>query len=74
MDKLDEAIRKVLMECPDKISTPDLAILIANIVNVYGFEHLWPMVVFETTNLLKENNAVQDADDFMDKITKNKMH
>ena len=74
MDKLDEAIRKVLMECPDKISTPDLAILIANVVNVYGFEHLWPMVVFETTTLLKENKAVEDAEDFMDKITKGKLH
>ena len=74
MDKLDEAIRKVLMECPDKISTPDLAILIANIVNVYGFQHLWPMVVFETTTLLKENKAVEDAEDFMDKITKGKLH
>jgi hypothetical protein len=71
---MDEAIRKVLMECPDRISTPDLAILIANIVNVYGFQHLWPMVVFETTTLLKENKAVEDAEDFMDKITKGKLH
>lgn len=74
MEKLDETIRKVLNECPEKISTPDLAILIANIVNVYDFEHLWPTVVFETTNLLKENNAVQDAEDFMKKITKRQQH
>ena len=74
MDKLDEAIRKVLRECPEKISTPDLAVLIANIVNVYGFEHLWPTVVFQTTELLKEHDAIDDADDFLNKITKGKMH
>jgi len=70
MEKLDETIRKVLNECPEKISTADLAVLIANIVHVYDFEHLWPKVMFETTNLLKENNAVRDAEDFMKKITK----
>ena len=74
MDKLDEAIRKVLRECPEKISTLDLAVLIANIVNVYGFEHLWPTVVFQTTELLKEHEAVDDADDFLNRITKGKMH
>jgi hypothetical protein len=41
---------------------------------VYGFEHLWPTVVFQTTELLKEHEAVDDADDFLNKITKGKMH
>ena len=74
MGNLDKAITKILSECPEKISTPDLAVLIANIVNVYGFEHLWPIVALQTTELLDENEsrneALEDADDFLDKITK----
>ena len=74
MDELDEAVKDILELCPKQISPQNLAIIIANIVNIYGFSNLWPMVSAHTYELLGEHAAVDDADDFLNRITKGKMH
>ena len=78
MDDLDQTIKNILKDLPEKISPPDLAVLMANIVNIYGFAHLWPMVALQITDLINEHEttceAVDDADDFLNRITKGKMH
>mgnify|MGYP000247548861 FL=1 len=78
MDELDEAVKEILEVCPKNISPPQLAIIIANIVSVYNFSHLWPMVAIKTTALLLEHEtvseALEDADDFMEKFSKGRLH
>ena len=74
----EDAIEKLLEKFPSQISPPELTALIANIVNMYGFPHLWPMLALQITNLLHERSvvceAVEDAEDFMNKIKKGKMN
>tara|TARA_R110000787_G_scaffold142728_1_gene256393 strand:- start:504 stop:785 length:282 start_codon:yes stop_codon:yes gene_type:complete len=78
MDEIDEAVKEILEVCPKNISPPQLAVIIANIVSVYNFTHLWPMVVIKTSALLQEHEivceALEDADDFMEKFSKGKLH
>lgn len=72
--KMDEDWEKLLEACPDKISPPELAALIANIVNMYEFPHFWPMMAAQISHLLQEHEAVCDAEDFLNRVTKGTMH
>jgi len=75
---MDEEIENVLLQCPEKISPPQLAALIANIVNMYEFPHLWPMISAQVGHMLQEHvlvtEAVEDAENFMHRITKGTIH
>tara|TARA_R110002167_G_scaffold189213_2_gene391357 strand:- start:855 stop:1079 length:225 start_codon:yes stop_codon:yes gene_type:complete len=74
MEDLEEIIKKVLLECPKNISTTDIAVLIANIINVYDFAQRWPTIVVQTTEMLKEHEAVKDAEEFLINVARGRMH
>ena len=81
MDEVEKTINKILESCPKEMSPPTMSAIIANIINLYNFSHLWPMVVAQTTAMLElhqceedATDAVEDADAFLDKITKGSMH
>ena len=78
MDDVEKMINKILESCPKEMSPPTMSAIIANIINLYNFSHLWPLVVAQTTTMLEmhetETDAIEDADDFLKKITKGSMH
>ena len=78
MEEVEKTINKILESCPKEMSAPTMSAIIANILNLYNFSHLWPLVVAQTTTMLEmhetETDAIEDADDFLKKITKGSMH
>ena len=78
MAELEKSIQEILDACPSEMSPPQLAAIIANIINVYNFAHLWPIVSAQTSTLLYNHetieDAVSDAEEFLKRIARNTLH
>jgi len=90
MNDLNETIQNILDICPEKISYSETGLLIANIINLYGLAHLFPLIAAKTHEHLVEHQildgidlnkelkvrreALNDADAFMKKVAKGRLH
>ncbi len=77
--QFEDAISRMADALPDKINTGDMAMLIANIVNLYGFDKCWAQTAFHIENILCHHReyekeakdraiAVVEATQFMKRV------
>tara|TARA_R110000824_G_C14965516_1_gene652508 strand:- start:135 stop:392 length:258 start_codon:yes stop_codon:yes gene_type:complete len=60
-EQFEEAIERLADALPDKVNSADMALLIANIVNLYGFDKNWPQTAFAIGSLLNAHTEHEQA-------------
>lgn len=60
-EQFEDAISRLADALPEKVNSADMALLIANIVNLYGFDKDWPQTAFNIENLLCHHREHEQA-------------